>query len=206
MKLMKRMIVLGLVVMALGGCTKSSISTEAPVMEGVDPGKMDDDDDETLPRDQNFLIEEDTEPESIYDWEQIEDEAQTLFFDKDSYPLGETMTYEASEADHTIALKWIVANSISQEEAMDYAVELVKNFNDIVAVQTTDLENSSADSFGSLWEEYALTVQVGQEGNWLVDKSYKAGEKIDLVSSEAGGAEGPANEEADEENIPKKAV
>ena len=41
MKLLKRMAVLSLVVLALGGCTKSSISTDAPVSgsEEVDPAK-----------------------------------------------------------------------------------------------------------------------------------------------------------------------
>ena len=62
MKLLKRMAVLSLVVLALGGCTKSSISTDAPVSgsEEVDPAKMETDDDETLPRDQNFLVEDET--------------------------------------------------------------------------------------------------------------------------------------------------
>ena len=41
MKLLKRMAVLSLVVLALGGCTKSSISTDAPVYgsEEIDPAK-----------------------------------------------------------------------------------------------------------------------------------------------------------------------
>ena len=48
MKLLKRMAVLSLVVLALGGCTKSSISTDAPVSgsEEVDPAKLESDDDD----------------------------------------------------------------------------------------------------------------------------------------------------------------
>ena len=47
MKLLKRMAVLSLVVLALGGCTKSSISTDAPVSgsEEVDPAKLESEDD-----------------------------------------------------------------------------------------------------------------------------------------------------------------
>ena len=47
MKLLKRMAVLSLVVLALGGCTKSSISTDAPVSgsEEIDPAKTEADDD-----------------------------------------------------------------------------------------------------------------------------------------------------------------
>ena len=41
MKLIKKMTVLSLAVLALGGCTQSSISSNAPDMvEGVDPAKM----------------------------------------------------------------------------------------------------------------------------------------------------------------------
>ena len=74
MKLLKRMAVLSLVVLALGGCTKSSISTDAPVSgsEEVDPAKMETDDDETLPRDQNFLVEDETVETTMYDWEQAQ--------------------------------------------------------------------------------------------------------------------------------------
>ena len=81
MKLLKRMAVLSLVVLALGGCTKSSISTDAPVSgsEEVDPAKMETDDDETLPRDQNFLVEDETVETTMYDWEQAQSECDGLF-------------------------------------------------------------------------------------------------------------------------------
>ena len=72
---------------------------------------------------------------------------------------------------------------------MDYAVTMVKQFNDIIAAQSMDLENSSADSFGTLWNQFSLDVKVVTEGGkTLVDKSYKAGEKIDLKSSESAAA------------------
>ena len=164
MKLLKRMAVLSLVVLALGGCTKSSISTDAPVSgsEEIDPAKTEaDDDDETLPRDQNFLVEDETVETTMYDWEQAQSECDGLF------------------------------NDTTNDDAMDYAVTMVKQFNDIIAAQSMDLENSSADSFGTLWNQFSLDVKVVTEGGKaLVDKSYKAGDKIDLKSTEAA-AEGP---------------
>ena len=165
MKLLKRMAVLSLVVLALGGCTKSSISTDAPVSgsEEVDPAKMETDDDETLPRDQNFLVE---------------DQSVKMEF-----------TYDESALN--IGLTWTVKNDTTNDDAMEYAVTMVKQFNDIIAAQSMDLENSSTDSFGTLWNQFSLDVKVVTEGGKaLVDKSYKAGEKIDLKSNETA-AEGP---------------
>lgn len=202
MKLLKRMAVLALVVLALGGCTQSSITTDAPGDEEVDPAKMvNDEDDETLPRDQNFLIEDETEEQSLYEWDQVRDEAEGLFDDTDMYPQSVKMDFEADEAAMSIKLSWVLKNGTSEDEAMEYAAILVKGFNDIVAVQSTELENSSDSSFGTLWNQFALNLQVGTEdGTWMIEKSYKAGDKIDLVMPE-NNDDGP---ETVEEDVPKK--
>lgn len=194
MKLLKRMAVLSLVVLALGGCTKSSISTDAPVSgsEEVDPAKLEsDDNDETLPRDQNFLVEDETVETTMYDWEQAQSECDGLFNDTSAFPQSVKMEFTYDETALNIGLTWTVKNDTTNDDAMEYAVTMVKQFNDIIAAQSMDLENSSADSFGTLWNQFSLDVKVVTEGGKaLVDKSYKAGEKIDLKSNETV-AEGP---------------
>ena len=193
MKLLKRMAVLSLVVLALGGCTKSSISTDAPVSgsEEVDPGKLEGDDDETLPRDQNFLVEDETVETTMYDWEQAQNECDGLFNDTSAFPQSVKMEFTYDETALNIGLTWTVKDDTTNDDAMDYAVTMVKQFNDMIAAQSMDLENSSADSFGTLWNQFSLDVKVVTEsGKALVDKSYKAGDKIDLKSTEAA-AEGP---------------
>lgn len=202
MKLWRKAAVLSLCLLALTGCTKSSISNEAPVTEAA--GNMAADkageDDETLPREENFLIEDETEEESMYDWEQVKDETDDLFVGNPAYPQSEKMEFTADEAGKSITLTWIVKDGTTAEQAMDYAVDMVKNFNDIVAVQTEDLSNSTDTSFGDLWKEFALTVQVGtKDGTWLVNKSYNAGDMIDLTMR--GGSEsGPKGEYSDGPN------
>ena len=189
MKLLKRMAVLGLAVLALSACTKSSEESETVTGNEVDPAKQSamDEVDETLAREDNILVEDETEPKSLYEWEQVKDETDTLFADADLYPQTVKMEFAASE-----------------EEAEEYAAMMVKQFNDIVAVQSTELENSSDSSFGTLWNQFALNVKVGTEdGKWLVDKSYKAGGKIDLAMPEAESQDGP---EDVAEDVPKKEV
>lgn len=207
MKRLKRIAVLSLAILVLGGCTKSSISNEVPVTEAeaeaeVGPGKEDQEEEETIPREQNILIEENTEPESMYDWEQVSDEVESLFPDTTRYPQSVKVEYTANEEAKQISLTWIVKNDTTEEDAMDYAVEMVKRFNDIVAVQTTDLENSSEDSFGSLWANFAVEIcVVTEDGTTLLSESYGAGEEIGLVMPEYSG-DGPTSSE--EENVPKK--
>ena len=198
------MAVLSLIVLALGGCTKSSISTEAPVAAGeeFDPAKMNQEEEETLPREQNFLIEEETEPGPMYEWEQVQDEVDGLFTDTVSYPQSVKMEFSADEDAMTIDLTWILKNGTDEDTAMEYAADMVQKFNDIVAVQDTSIEVSSAESFGGLWNTFALNVQVGTEdGQWLIDKNYEAGEAIDLKLPEYND-DGPQS--VVEENIPKK--
>lgn len=206
MNLLKKMAVLSLVVLALGGCTQSS--TDATVVEmgneEVDPDKLKDggEADVTLAREDNILVfDDETEDTSLYDWDQVRDQAEALFTDKSVFPQSVKMDFTADESKMSVELTWVLLNGTSKEDAEEYATMLVRQFNDIVAVQSTDLENASDDSFGGLWDQFSLSVKVGTEdGKWLVDKSYKAGEKIDLAQLETNDA-GPEDES---EDVPKK--
>lgn len=191
MKLWKTFVLASLCAVALSGCTTSSLS-QGTQSENVNAGELADED-ETVEK--APLIEEETEEQPMYDWEQVKDETDSLFSSTSQYPQSESMTFEADEDALTIKLTWIVKDDTTEEQAMEYAAEMVKQFNDIVAVQSEDLQSSTADSFGNLWDTFALTVQVGtKDGTWLVDKSYEAGEAIDLTLSQDEG-EGPEPEE-----------
>ncbi len=207
MRLLKRMAVLGLVVLALGGCTKSSITDEAPV---IDSGEMDpakamalEDDDETIPRELNKLIEDDVEPQPLYDWDQVTSETNDLFYDKGTYPLASSFSYKADEEAFTVDLTWTLDAAATEEDAVEYARDMVMKFNDIVAIQTEDMEPSSDQTFGGLWNDFALTVTIlkADDGSVLLSKSYGAGEKIDLPLP-VYGDDGP--EDVVEEDVPKK--
>ena len=127
-----------------------------PVVDGeeFDPAKFEEDEDETLPREENFLVEEDAEEETMYEWEQVKDETNALFADTDVYPQSVKMEFTADEPGMSIQLTWVLKNDTTDEQAMEYAADMVKKFNDIVAVQATDVESSSETSFGGLWDSY----------------------------------------------------
>lgn len=208
MKLLKRMAVLSLCVIAVSGCTKSSISTQAPVStqesagDEIDSEKLADLEEEYVEK--APLVEDETEEESRFDWEQVTDESEDLFGDEDFYPETVKMEYAADEAAQTIELTWVLKNGTSEETAMEYAADLVQSFNDILAVQVTDVDFATAESFGGIWNEYALTVKVGTEdGTWMIDKSYAAGDEIDLVLPEYSG-EGPSADLTEERISPNQ--
>ena len=261
MRLIKKMAILSMAVLMLGGCTKSSISNEVPVAaeaagteekeagnsgtagksekednsgaansgaaendaedveaaegaedvgetEGanpdlavpVDPNRLDPEKAAALEEDEEVvekvaLVEEEPVEVTMFEWEQVSEDSSDLFNDTGFYPESVKMSYEADEAAKTIKLTWVLKNGTSEDVAMTYAADMVQRFNDILAAQASDIEFSSMDSFGGVWKQFALTVQVGTEdGKWLVDKSYSAGANIDLKLPEYSG-EGPQGEE-----------
>lgn len=212
MRSIKKFALAAFAVMALSGCTKSSITTDAPVAAAdgeeyvwtgneVDPDKMDADDEYV---EKVELVEENPVEETMFDWEQVEDEAIDLFNDTSYYPSSVEMDYVGDEDAKTIELTWILKDGTTEDEAMNYAAELVQKFNDILAVQTEDIAFADSDSFGGVWDQFALTVQISSEdGTMLIDKSYAAGDAIDLKLPEYTG-EGPTVGETEERVSPGK--
>lgn len=204
MKLITRAAVLALAACAITGCTKSSVSTDAPVaqmqeqpegMADFDPDKYEDMQEEVVEK--VALVEDEPVDESMFDWEQVSDEAYDLFNDPSYYPEGVNMTYEADEDAKAIKLAWVLKDGTTEDVAMTYAAELVQKFNDVMAVQTADIERSSMDSFGGVWDQFALDLQISTEdGTVLIEKSYAAGDEIDLKLPEYSG-DGPQAEPED---------
>jgi hypothetical protein len=193
----------------VSGCTKSSIQTQAPVQQSgneldmsdlIQGGEIDPDklaalqgEEETVAK-VELVEDEPYEEEPMFDPDQVNEEANDLFGDTDFYPEAVKMDYVLDEEAFSIDLSWVLKNGTTEDVAMEYATILVQKFNDILAVQLADVEFSSIESFGGIWEQFALNVKVGTEdGNWLIDKSYEAGAKIDLKLPEKSG-DGPATE------------
>lgn len=213
MKKIKTLTFAVVAVMALSGCAKDSVATDASASASteeeyvwtgneVDPDKMIDDEEEYVEKIE--LIEEDPVEETMFDWEQVEEEVKDLFEDTLYFPASVEMDYAGDEDAKTIDLTWVLKNGTAEDEAMEYAAELVQKFNDILAVQTSDMELSSMESFGGVWDQFALTVQISTEdGTVLLDKSYAAGEEIDLELPEYTG-DGPTAGETEERVSPGK--
>ena len=138
MKLLKRVAVLSLCVLAVSGCTKSSISAQAPVpqvpqealealenIEGavvdgqIDPEKLAalEGEEETVPKLE--LVEDETYEVTMFDWEQVSDECADLFDDTGFYPESVKMDYTADEAALTVDLTWVLKNGTPEDVAAE---------------------------------------------------------------------------------------
>lgn len=215
MKLLKRIAVLSLCVLAVSGCTKSSITTQAPVpqealdaLDGavvdgeIDPDKLAAMQGEEAVVEKVALVEDEPYEEVRFDWEQVEEECADLFNDSSFYPESVNMEYAVDEEKATADLTWVLKNGTTEEVAMTYATTMVQKFNDILAVQVTDVEYSSGTTFGGIWKEFALNVKVGTEdGTWLIEKSYAAGAEIDLELPKYTGS-GPSSSGKEEKVSP----
>ncbi len=204
MKWLTRAAVLAAAVMILGGCTQSSIAEDMPLTlsdEQMQARGMDDDDDEIIPREQNILI--DAEPEgSMYDWDQVKDNLNDLITDTDRYTDSVRFEFSADEDDQSVVINWALNNVADDSEAYEYASYMVRDFNDAVAIQVAGIEMSSGDYFGGLWDTFSLDVNIAKEdGTVLLQKSYSAGDVIDLGNIEEETEAGP---EIVEDDSPKK--
>ena len=191
MKLLKKMALLSLCVLTLSGCTQSSVTdaTLASLQAGAAPAGVVEE--EQIVVDKSVQITKETDP-YVFEWEQVDEDVVDMFMDEDYYPLGVDMSYEEDLEAKSIKLMWVLKNAATDGDALEYAVELVQQFNNIMATQKDGVAFSTVDTFGGIWDFFDLTVQISKEdGTMMVDKFYKIGEKIDLPLPEYGG-EGPS--------------
>ncbi|MBQ5660057.1 MAG: hypothetical protein IIV18_01815 [Lachnospiraceae bacterium] len=196
MKLLKKMALLSLCVFALSGCTQSSVTADSIVIKDdmVTPEDLEMVE-EDIVVDRTMKITQETDP-YVFDWEQVSGDAVDMFVDEDYYPLGVDMSYEEDLEAKSIKLMWVLKNEATDGDALEYAVELVQQFNNIMATQKDGVAFSTVDTFGGIWDFFNLTVQVSKEdGTMMIDKTYKIGEKIDLPLPEFGG-DGPSGPQA----------
>ena len=137
MKLFKRMAVLSLCVLALAGCTKSSVTSADIIMTEEAAGVEKVEADDNIVVDRTMRVEKINDPLE-FDWEQVAEEAKDMFMDEDYYPLTLEMGFNYNIETPTIDLMWNLSNEATEDDAMEYATEMVQHFNNIMATQKTD--------------------------------------------------------------------
>lgn len=155
----------------LSGCTQSNI---------VSP------DSETRVGNPNFDIQDDIEP----DWSQVSTEADEIFEDVNTYPYSRGFSFYLEPNKREIMLMWVVADEFPDNEILRYTEEMIKGFNDIVAVQDFSIDRAGADSYGGLWSRYALTFNIvpestqDDEETWFISANYPAGSEFVLPTAD----------------------
>lgn len=165
---MKRILTLLVCAVLLSGCTKSTI---------VDPEKGEAPD---------FSTKDNIE----IDWDQASEDARDLFVDSKEYPYTVGIVFNLDPNEKEMLLNWVVTDDIPKEEIMYYTEELLKQFNNIVAVQDFSIAQSSETAYGGLWDRYGVRVSIAPDGTkedpetWFVDNHFAAGQEISITLNE----------------------
>ena len=175
---MRRLLLAGmcLLMAVCTGCTKSTIVN---VKE------------ETVEAEPVFETQENVE----IDWEQVSDEAQDLFEDRNEYSYSRDFLIFLEPQEKLLQLLWVVDDDFPTSEMDRYANDMLKRFNDIVATQDFSIEPSSEESYGGLWKEYGIAIGIMPDGTkedretWFLDASYEADSDFALPSASAIAAE-----------------
>lgn len=185
---MRKLLGLLACMMLLSGCTKSNIVNATEETRAVSAPDME--------------IRDDIE----IDWAQVSVDTEELFNDESRYPYSRDYHFYLEPKKKEIMLMWVVADEFPDNMIHKYAEDLIKYFNDIVAIQDFSIEMSSADSFGGLWKEYGLSFSIvpestqDEQDTWFISGTYGAGVEFALpdISGLTGG-EDAALEEAESE-------
>ena len=191
---MKKLLILIACMAFLSGCTESTI---------VKPTA------ETVVGNPNF----ETSGDIVIDWKQVSSEAEELFEDTAAYPYSKDFRLYLEPKKKEIMLIWVVADDLPDTEICNYAEDLIKGFNDTVAIQDFSIEKSGVDSYGGLWKNYTLSYSIvpesteEDENTWFISGNYVAGTDFKLPSTadlmaglqaqgeDAGVSEGAESEE-----------
>lgn len=172
---MRKFLMLIACMVLLSGCTQSNI---------VQP------DSETRVADPDFEMQEGIE----IDWAQVSTEAEEVFEDQGAFPYTRDFHFYLEPNKKEIMLMWIVGDDLPDREIRNYAEELIKGFNDVVAVQDFSIEKSSMDSYGGLWKDYSLSFSIvpestqDDEETWFMTATFGAG--VDFVLPDINALQG----------------
>lgn len=177
------------VTVLLSGCTKSTIVNNA---EGetikVDPNKL-----ETV---ENVEI----------DWDQVKDDASDIFTDTNEYEYAKDFMLYLEPESKELQLLWIVDPEMPGELVDTYAEDLLKEFNDVVAMQDSSIEESSETSYGGLWDTYSVSLGIIPEGisgdntdEWFLDAYIPAGTDFTLPNAASTDTDAEAEAESSTE-------
>ena len=127
-----------------------------------------------------------TQKNIVLDWSQIRSDAEEQFNDKTLYPMSDYIDMAFKENENKVLLIWSLSDEISDDEALAYGNEYIRAINDYAATQDFSIEKSSETSYGGLFGEYDLEIQlfraddIMEDSKYIVNQVIKAGTDTNL--------------------------
>lgn len=126
-------------------------------------------------------------------WQKTIDAVSNSALDTNTYPYANDIYISVSDDKKLVDYTVIVANDTTPEQAVEYATDLIKMFNDTASEKDSSITKSSDNNYGSLFDEYDVLMTIAteesvlNEKDWLVCQTIKAGEHTPI---QAGGFSG----------------
>ena len=115
-------------------------------------------------------------------WEQVWEDFDSIYADTYTYPFAETVNGGVYPEENMVKFYLLLNEEISAQDAADYATEVIKGFNDLIAIQNSDSARSSEDSYGGYVSQFGIYVMVGADStkvdkdSWILEDTIPAGE------------------------------
>ena len=119
------------------------------------------------------------------DFDEAQSSCEELIQDADEYPLSSYIDTVVDEDSKTITLIWPLKNEATEEDGVRYANELIRAFNDACADQDFSIARSTEESYGGLYQKYAVNIQVFRDEDILAPELYLVSMTIPAGSNEA---------------------
>lgn len=120
------------------------------------------------------------------EWNKISEKVDERYVN-DTYPMNISVNYNLDTKNSIFNLLLIVKSEITNEDAVKYLTTIAKGINDLVTEQDASYEKSSEKSYGGMYKDLALHVQMIPEtpyeskDNYIVDMTIPANEYIDIT-------------------------
>lgn len=114
-------------------------------------------------------------------WNETINKVYELGLDSSTYPFCEEIFITASDNSKLIDYTIVVQNDTTEEQAQQYATELIKMFNDNMVGIGESYAPSSDGYYGELFDTYNVSMVMAREddamyeSNWLVCQNIRAG-------------------------------
>ncbi len=119
------------------------------------------------------------------DFDEAQSSCEELIQEEDEYTLSEYIDTVVDEDSKTITLIWPLKNEATEEDGVRYANALIRAFNDACADQDFSIARSTEDSYGGLYQKYAVNIQVFRDKDILAPEIYLVSMTIPAGSNEA---------------------
>ena len=103
------------------------------------------------------------------DEEQLQADVEDVWLDESEFPMGAAFAFELHEDEAYVDMSVVVKDGTSPEDAAWHADQVVKGFNDQVAMQDFSYGTAEEDSFGGYFQDRELHLKIYEESQYEAD-------------------------------------